>query len=239
MIDPQGELRDQQHLLDVLNTGRFADDEFYVVVAFGGPLSYVFEEAGEALAGLMRVGDVVLASVMSTLGAWRFFLPQMLAQTAIIGRAANDAIIQTGDLRHEGRDEGHTCQICRGREVAQLVEDAGGQIVAARASNWAPSATRRPWRPWRPTRRSGKPSSTMRSLPVVSRGSSTPAPTSSLRPRSRDDRRSPVGPGIGRTRGPRIRPRPSGLVVGLAGTAEGARARPWGSWRSLVVRVLT
>jgi len=133
----QEEAVEARFLLDVRDTERFADERFDVVVAYGGPLSYVFEDAGEAMSGLMRIGHVVVASVMSTLGSWRFFLPQVVAQTAVIGRHANDFIIQTGDLRYEGRDEGHTCQMYRYREVAQLVDEAGGRIVAASASNWA------------------------------------------------------------------------------------------------------
>jgi len=126
-----------RHLLDVRDTGRFAAAEFDAVVAYGGPLSYVFEAAPEALAGLLRVGRVVVASVMSTLGAWAFFLPQVVAQAADIGVAADDAIFSTGDLRHEGRDSGHVCQMYRWREVEALVAAAGGEVVAASASNWA------------------------------------------------------------------------------------------------------
>ncbi len=128
---------DNRYLLDVRDTGRFRDMEFDVVVAFGGPLSYVFEDASMALAGLLRIGRVVLGSVMSTLGAWRFFLPQIVEQAAVIGHEADDLIIETGDLRHQGHDEGHTCQMYRYQELVQLVSDTGGQVLLASASNWA------------------------------------------------------------------------------------------------------
>ena len=126
-----------RYLLDIRDTARFSDDDFDVVVAYGGPLSYVFEDARDALVGLLRVGGVVVASVMSTLGTWRLFLPQVVALATAIGREANDLIIETGDLRHEGREEGHTCQMYRYREVAELVASAGGRVLAASASNWA------------------------------------------------------------------------------------------------------
>jgi len=126
-----------RYLLDVRDTGRFSTDEFDVVLAYGGPLSYVFEEAGDALVDLLRIGRVVVASVMSTLGAWAFFLPQVMSQVPDIGVAADHAIFETGDLRHEGRAEGHTCQMYRWREVEALVEAAGGEVVSASASNWA------------------------------------------------------------------------------------------------------
>jgi hypothetical protein len=120
-----------RHLLDVRDTGRFSDQEFDAVVAFGGPLSYVFEDAQMALAGLLRVGKVVLGSVMSTLGAWRFFLPQVVEQTATIGEEATDLIIESGELRHEGSDEGHTCQMYRYQELVRLVSATGGEILSA------------------------------------------------------------------------------------------------------------
>jgi SAM-dependent methyltransferase len=126
-----------RYLLDVRDTERFSDQEFDAVIAFGGPLSYVFEDAQIALSGLLRVGKVVLGSVMSTLGAWRFFLAQIVEQTAAIGQEATDLIIETGDLRHQGSEEGHTCQMYRYRELTQLVSDAGGQVLSSSASNWA------------------------------------------------------------------------------------------------------
>lgn len=126
-----------RYVLDIRETDRFSDQEFDVVVAFGGPLSYVFEDARASLKGLLRVGKVVLGSVMSTMGAWRFFLPAIVAQSSVIGHDANDLIITTGDLRYEGRDTGHTCQMYRYDELEQLVTDAGGRMLAASSSNWA------------------------------------------------------------------------------------------------------
>ena len=125
-----------RYLLDVRDTDRFADHEFDAVVAYGGPLSYVFEDAQSALSGLLRVGRVVVASVMSTLGTWAFFLPQVIAQVPDIGVAADDAIFATGDLRHEGRSDGHTAQMFRWREAEDLVQRAGGEVIAASASNF-------------------------------------------------------------------------------------------------------
>ena len=58
----------------VTESARFADGEFDVVVAYGGPLSYAFEQVDEALTGLFRIvrpGGMVVASVMSLLGTWR------------------------------------------------------------------------------------------------------------------------------------------------------------------------
>ena len=121
-------------LLDVRDVSRFSDDAFDVVLAYGGPLSYVFDHAHDALRGLFRIitphGHVV-ASVMSMLGAYRRFLPAVLELTD----EENAHILATGDLRRS-QPEGHVAQLYRAREVQSLVEGAGGAVTAASASHW-------------------------------------------------------------------------------------------------------
>jgi ubiquinone/menaquinone biosynthesis C-methylase UbiE len=68
---------------DIRDLSRWADASFDVTVAYGGPLSYVFEDATSALRELLRVtraDGTVVASV-------------------IYGDDANDAVLRTGDLR--------------------------------------------------------------------------------------------------------------------------------------------
>jgi ubiquinone/menaquinone biosynthesis C-methylase UbiE len=121
--------------LDVRDVSGLDDDAFDLVLAYGGPLSYVFDHAEEALRGLLRVtapqGHVV-ASVMSMLGAYRFFLPAVLELTD----EENAHILATGDLR-PSQPEGHVAQLYRARDVQALVAAAGGELVAASASHWA------------------------------------------------------------------------------------------------------
>lgn len=135
---------ERRELLDVCDVSRYADGEFDAVVAYGGPLSYAFERTDDALRGLFRVagvagGDgVVVASVMSMLGAWRHLLPAVTSLAERIGEDANDAVLRTGDLRHAVRDgEGHICQMFRWSQVEQLVYRAGGRLLDGSASNWA------------------------------------------------------------------------------------------------------
>lgn len=128
-------------LLDVCDTSRYADGEFDAVVAFGGPLSYAFERTDEAMRGLLRVIDaagVVVASVMSLLGGWRFFLPSITALDEVVGKGAGDKVLGTGDLRHVATNaDDHICQMLRWSDVEALVERTGGRIVDGSASNWA------------------------------------------------------------------------------------------------------
>ncbi len=129
-------------VLDVCDVSRFDDGEFDAVLAYGGPLSYAFDRADSALMGLLRVtraGGPVVASVMSTLGAYRHFLPGVLELAERYGDEVTDRIIQTGDLR-ETQPAGsgqHTCRMFRSQDVAALVAKTGSTLRGLSASNWA------------------------------------------------------------------------------------------------------
>lgn len=126
-------------LLDVADTARYPAGEFDAVVAYGGPLSYVFDgRAADALAGLLRItrpGQPVLASVMSLLGTWRHSLPAVVAGADVFGEDVNDRVLATGDLRVTSG--AHACQLYRAREVTDLVATVGAELLAVSASNWA------------------------------------------------------------------------------------------------------
>ncbi len=122
---------ERRELLDVCDTARYDDAGFDAVVAFGGPLSYAFERTDDAIRGLMRItrpGGVVVASVMSWLGSWRYFLPAITAHAEIVGEDANDKALRTGDLRHIAADpDVHICQMFRWSDLESLLERAGGR----------------------------------------------------------------------------------------------------------------
>jgi SAM-dependent methyltransferase len=127
-----------RELLDICDTSAHADDSFDLVVAFGGPLSYAFDEAESALRGLLRVvrpGGVVVASVMSLLGAWRHFLPGVLEDISRAGDDAYEELMRTGDLRPLGGE--HICRLLRSSEVVAIVTACGADLLGVSASNWA------------------------------------------------------------------------------------------------------
>jgi len=129
---------ERRELLDVCDTSRYADGEFDVVVAFGGPLSYAFEEETAATRGLLRItraDGYVVASVMSLLGAWRRHLAEVTTLAAEVGEDLNDRVLETGDLRHVGGP--HQCRMFRASELATLAARTGSELVAVSASNWA------------------------------------------------------------------------------------------------------
>ncbi len=125
-------------ILDICDTSRIADASFDAVVAYGGPLSYAFENTPEAMKGLLRIlkpDGVLVASVMSLPGSWRYFLGGVVAEAQLYGDDANDLVFDTGDMRHIG--VGHVCQMFRSEEIVDLVDACGGEVIAMSASNWA------------------------------------------------------------------------------------------------------
>jgi ubiquinone/menaquinone biosynthesis C-methylase UbiE len=124
---------------DVRDLSRWADGSFALTVAYGGPLSYVFDDAPVALRELLRVtraGGAVLASVMSTLGSHRYFVSGLPDLVAAYGDDVNDALLRTGDLRPV-QPTGHVCMMYRAEQLPDLVGQAGGTLAAMSASNWA------------------------------------------------------------------------------------------------------
>ncbi len=115
-------------MLDICDTSCYADASFDAVVAYGGPLSYAFENAAEAMTGLLRIlkpDGVLVASVMSLLGAWRYFLGGVVEESRLYSDDANDLIFDTGDMRHIST--GHLCVMFRSHEIVELVEGCGGR----------------------------------------------------------------------------------------------------------------
>ena len=132
---------ERRELADVCELRRYASGEFDAVLAYGGPLSYAFGCAGTAMQELLRVvapAGPVVASVMSTVGAYRHLLAGVVDLIERFGDEANDRVLATGDLREtQPPGTGHTCRMFRWPELVELVTSSGGRVLAGSASNWA------------------------------------------------------------------------------------------------------
>jgi SAM-dependent methyltransferase len=126
--------------LDVCDLGEFADGEFAGVVAYGGPLSYVFGNEELALRECLRVvrrEGLVLASVMSLAGSARRFFDAFPPSVDAVGLAVFDEFLSHGDQRAiSAAPRVHPCQLFTWQQMQGLVAASGGKIVAASASNW-------------------------------------------------------------------------------------------------------
>lgn len=129
---------------DVVDLSRFDDSAFDVVTAFGGPLSYVFDRAPEALSQMLRKvrpGGLVAFSVMSRWGALRMALEGILDFERRGQGELNRRVIETGDLlgeeaRVRGMSLPHECHLFTWPEVQALLEGRPCEVVESTACNY-------------------------------------------------------------------------------------------------------
>jgi SAM-dependent methyltransferase len=112
----------------------FEDGEFDAVVCYGGPLSYVFDQAPRAIHELSRVtkpGGVLLFGVMSIWGTVHHYLPALYD----IDLDVNRAIIAKGDLLPEHEAGNNYCHMYRATELRDLLESCGLTVEVLSASD--------------------------------------------------------------------------------------------------------
>ena len=117
-------------LMDICDMGVLPDESFDAVVAYGGPLSYVFEQREAALDECVRVtkrGGTILLGVMSLWGSAHALLPQIWGLPVELNRK----VIETGD-NVEGK---HRCHLFRAGEFRSLLDRPELTLLAMSASN--------------------------------------------------------------------------------------------------------
>lgn len=125
--------------LDVRDLSELATGTFDAVVAYGGPLSYVFEDAPRGLAECLRVvtpGGPVVASVMSLPGSARCFLASFPATIRSVGLETFERFLEVGDQRMIEASGAHPCQLFSWRDVEEMTQRLGADVREASASNW-------------------------------------------------------------------------------------------------------
>ena len=116
--------------MDICDMSVLPDESFDAVVAYGGPLSYVFEQREAALDECVRVtkrGGTILLGVMSLWGSAHAFLPEIWGLPVELNRK----IIETGDTV-EGK---HRCHMYRSGEFRSLLDRPELMLLAMSASN--------------------------------------------------------------------------------------------------------
>lgn len=123
------------HQADICKLDEYGDNSFDCVVAYGGPLSYAYDQRDDALAECIRVlkpsGRLIL-SVMSIWGSAHRALPGVLSLPV----ATNRQITATGNLSSDvmpGRTD--AMHMFRAAELREWLESTGITILALSASN--------------------------------------------------------------------------------------------------------
>lgn len=125
--------------LDITDLSRFPDGSFDAVVCYGGPLSYVFDRADDALAEMLRVttpGGHVLFSVMSLAGATRRFLGAIFDLYREMGMEAVRRVVDTGDQYGVTAPGGHYCRMYRWEDLKALLDRHPCEVVSTSAANF-------------------------------------------------------------------------------------------------------
>ena len=133
-----------REVLDIVDLSHFRPDSFDVVTAYGGPLSYVFERAGDAITELLRVvrpEGLVLFSVMSRWGSLHQFLDGVVDE--VDGKLGQDlrALAETGDQLGEAArstmiDLPHEVHLFTWRELQEMLAPRQGRVCDVSASNF-------------------------------------------------------------------------------------------------------
>lgn len=127
-------------IADVVDLSQFSDGEFDAVVCYGGPLSYVMDEAPTAIAELARItrmGGHVLISVMSLVGATLSVPGGIGALVAEYDAETVRRVTSTGRLGAELGAHGLLMRLYRWSELERLLEPHGQIVVAAATGMFA------------------------------------------------------------------------------------------------------
>lgn len=121
--------------LDVCDLAELEAGSFDAVVAYGGPISYVFERAEDALRECSRIlkpNGYLLTSVMSLWGTLHRFFRSVLELPV----DSNSEIVRTGNLTPEtDPSTDHFFHMFRADELQSLLADNGFRVIAISASN--------------------------------------------------------------------------------------------------------
>ena len=126
---------------DACDLSRYPAGSFDGAIGFGGLLSYALDRRDDALEELLRVtkpGGPVLLSVISLLGAYRLFLPAVLALAAEGAAEALAELRVTGDqVTRDVDPSGHFCHLFRWSEFETFLRDHRCELLEARGANFA------------------------------------------------------------------------------------------------------
>lgn len=133
-----------REILDIVDLTQYPPASFDVVTAYGGPLSYVFERAGDAITQLLyvvRPGGLVLFSVMSRWGSLHQFLDGVVHEIGDGLGEDLETLVETGDqlgaaARSTVIESPHEMHLFTWRELEGLLAQRPCRVRDVSASNF-------------------------------------------------------------------------------------------------------
>ena len=122
--------------MDIVDLSEIPDNSFDATVCYGGPLSYVFEQADKALDEVLRVtkpNGYVFLGVMSSLGTWQLYIEWVFDHVEELGLEKLEKLVKDGELTGKLAANGHHCRMYRWNELQTLLQKHPCEIVEVSA----------------------------------------------------------------------------------------------------------
>ncbi|MHA2390647.1 MAG: class I SAM-dependent methyltransferase [Promethearchaeota archaeon] len=122
--------------MDITDLSEIPNDSFDVAVAYGGPLSYIFELVDKALSELLRItkpSGIIFLSVMSTLGTYQLLLELVFNEIEEVGLEEFQRTFDTGDVTGKVAARDHYCRMYRWSGFKSILKKHPCEILESSA----------------------------------------------------------------------------------------------------------
>ncbi len=122
--------------MDIIDLSPLKNDNYDSCVVYGGPISYVMENADKALGEVLRVtkpGGYIFLGVMSSLGTWQLLVELVFEIIDDLGLDMMQQLFEDGDVIGKLSPEGHHCHMYRWSELQALLQKHPCEVIEASA----------------------------------------------------------------------------------------------------------
>ncbi|MFW9887701.1 MAG: class I SAM-dependent methyltransferase [Candidatus Thorarchaeota archaeon] len=120
--------------MDIVDLSEIPDYAYDACVVYGGPISYVMENASLALDEVFRVtkeGGRILLSIMSAIGTWYLFVEGVFDSIHELGLDRMQQLFEDGNVTGKLSSDGHHCHMYRWSEFQALLEKHPREMLVA------------------------------------------------------------------------------------------------------------
>jgi len=120
--------------MDIINLIELSDETYDACVVYGGPISYVMDNADRALQEVFRVikpGGYIFLGVMSAIGTWYLLIEEVFNLVHELGVDRMQQLFDDGDVTGRVSNSGHHCHMFRWSELEALLQKYPCEVVVA------------------------------------------------------------------------------------------------------------